>query len=115
MARADSTTGGQIAQAIRKKYGLDKEPEEAGAKKSDLSPRASTSAQDAAQQPTSPHSHVASTSRSNHPADWVTGDEPMTEKQWLFLQRRLGEDVDPDMTKAEASMLIDELLHEDEG
>jgi hypothetical protein len=46
------------------------------------------------------------------PADWTTGDEPMTGAQESYvhtLARKAGEEVDDDMTKAEASMKIDEL------
>ena len=46
------------------------------------------------------------------PADWVTGDEPMTGPQRSYLQtlaREAGEPVPDDLTKAEASRRIDEL------
>ena len=46
------------------------------------------------------------------PADWVTGDEPMTGPQRSYLQtlaREAGESVPDDLTKAEASLRIDEL------
>ena len=46
------------------------------------------------------------------PADWVTGDEPMTGPQRSYLQtlaREAGETVPDDLTKAEASRRIDEL------
>jgi hypothetical protein len=47
------------------------------------------------------------------PADWVTGDEPMTGPQKSYLQtlaREADRDVDLDgMSKADASRLIDEL------
>jgi len=46
------------------------------------------------------------------PADWVTGDEPMTGPQRSYLQtlaREAGEDVPDDLTKADASRRIDEL------
>ncbi|HVI27663.1 DUF3072 domain-containing protein [Hansschlegelia sp.] len=47
------------------------------------------------------------------PADWVSGDEPMTGAQASYL-KTLSEETGsaafkPDLTKAEASMLIDEL------
>ena len=48
-----------------------------------------------------------------HPADWVTGDEPMTDKQWALLELKLGDQFDPNLTKAEAAILIDEILNED--
>ncbi len=44
--------------------------------------------------------------------EWVTGDEPMTGPQRSYLHtlaREAGEDVDDDLTKAEASKKIDEL------
>jgi len=46
------------------------------------------------------------------PAEWTTGDEPMTGAQDSYLHtlaRRAGEEVEDDLTKAEASMKIDEL------
>ena len=46
------------------------------------------------------------------PAEWTTGDEPMTGAQDSYLHtlaRRAGEEVEEDLTKAEASMKIDEL------
>ena len=47
------------------------------------------------------------------PEQWVTGDEPMTGAQKSYLQtlsREAGEDGPPDdLTKADASMKIDEL------
>lgn len=44
--------------------------------------------------------------------EWVTGDEPMTGPQQSYLEtlaREAGEDVPPDLTKAQASELIDRL------
>ena len=46
------------------------------------------------------------------PADWTTGDEPMTGAQDSYLHtlaRQAGERVEGDMTKAEASQKIDQL------
>ena len=46
------------------------------------------------------------------PTEWTTGDEPMTGAQDSYLHtlaRRAGEEIDEDLTKAEASMKIDEL------
>ena len=46
------------------------------------------------------------------PEDWVTGDEPMTGPQQSYLEtlsREAGEDLDGDMTKAQASEKIEEL------
>lgn len=47
-----------------------------------------------------------------NPADWVTGDEPMTASQRSYLDtlaREAGEELDANMTKAEASEHIDRL------
>ena len=47
-----------------------------------------------------------------NPSDWTTGDEPMTGPQASYLEtlaREAGRDVDRDLTKAQASELIDEL------
>jgi hypothetical protein len=49
------------------------------------------------------------------PAEWTTGDEPMTGAQDSYLHtlaREAGEEVKEDMTKAEASQKIDELRQE---
>jgi hypothetical protein len=46
------------------------------------------------------------------PADWTTGDEPMTGPQASYLQtlsQQAGEQFDENLTKAEASRRIDEL------
>jgi hypothetical protein len=46
------------------------------------------------------------------PDEWVTGDESMTDAQASYLRTlatEAGEDVDDDLTKAEASKKIDEL------
>ncbi|WP_354701702.1 hypothetical protein DSM112329_02029 [Paraconexibacter sp. AEG42_29] len=46
------------------------------------------------------------------PNDWVTGDEPATGPQLSYLQtlaQEAGEDVPADITKADASITIDEL------
>jgi len=46
------------------------------------------------------------------PEDWKTGDEPMTSAQRSYLEtlcRETGEEFDDSLTKAEASMRIDEL------
>ncbi|MGW0366724.1 DUF3072 domain-containing protein [Streptomyces sp. NPDC002990] len=45
-------------------------------------------------------------------ADWVTGDEPATGPQLSYLHtlaREASEEVPPDLTKAEASRMIDRL------
>jgi hypothetical protein len=46
------------------------------------------------------------------PAEWVTGDEPMTGAQASYLAtlaRDTGRDLPEHLTKADASVLIDEL------
>lgn len=46
------------------------------------------------------------------PADWVTGDEPMTGPQRSYvhtLAQEAGADVPDNLTKAQASEVIDEL------
>lgn len=46
------------------------------------------------------------------PDEWTTGEEPMTAAQESYLRTlatEAGEEVQPDLTKAEASKLIDEL------
>lgn len=46
------------------------------------------------------------------PDDWATGDEPMTGAQESYLKTlsdQAGEELDPKLTKAEASKRIDEL------
>jgi Protein of unknown function (DUF3072) len=46
------------------------------------------------------------------PSDWTTGDEPMTGPQRSYLHtlaREAGEEVPDDLTKAQASELIDRL------
>jgi hypothetical protein len=47
-----------------------------------------------------------------NPEEWKTGDEPMTGAQRSYLETlasEAGEQVDEDLTKAEASKRIDEL------
>ncbi|WOF24743.1 DUF3072 domain-containing protein [Microbacterium betulae] len=49
---------------------------------------------------------------SKEPADWVTGDEPMTAAQRSYLDtlaREAGEELPARLTKAEASTEIDRL------
>jgi P-type conjugative transfer protein TrbL len=110
-AEADQTTGGQIAKAIRKNHGLDNAPTDSAPdpaaceidSPSDTTNAAHSSADDLAPAQAGP----------KHPADWVTGDEPMTDKQWALLELKLGDQFDPNLTKAEAAILIDEILNED--
>jgi hypothetical protein len=50
--------------------------------------------------------------RIKDPAEWTTGDEPMTGAQESYLHTlasEAGESVEDDLTKAEASRRIDEL------
>lgn len=113
-ARADASTGGQIAQAIRKKYGLDEKDEDEDEASPSRAETAIGSEADSSAEATPNHEQSQShghASGPKHPADWMTGDDPMTEKQWAFLERKLGDDFDPNMTKAEAAMLIDELVN----
>jgi hypothetical protein len=52
---------------------------------------------------------------SKDPNEWTTGDEPMTGPQKSYLHtlaREANRDVPEDLTKAEASKLIDELQNE---
>ena len=51
------------------------------------------------------------------PQNWVTGDEPMTGPQESYLQtlaQEAGEEVSPDLSKAQASERIDELQQKTE-
>ena len=46
------------------------------------------------------------------PEDWVTGDEPMTGPQASYLEtlaREAGQEIPENLTKAQASELIEEL------
>jgi hypothetical protein len=59
-----------------------------------------------------PDAGVPDRSPEKDPEDWVTGDEPMTGPQESYLRtlsREAGREFDPNLTKAEASKLIDEL------
>ena len=50
--------------------------------------------------------------RIKDPDEWVTGDEPMTGAQASYLKtlaREAGEEVEDDLSKADASKKIDEL------
>ncbi len=51
------------------------------------------------------------------PADWVSGDDPMTEAQRSYLDtlaRQAGEELPADLNKAEASQHIDRLRKQQE-
>ncbi len=56
---------------------------------------------------------AATSTDASKPTDaWVTGEEPMTGPQRSYLEtlaREAGEDVPDDLTKAQASELIDRL------
>lgn len=57
-------------------------------------------------------SDKAADNRIKDPKDWKTGDEPMTGAQESYLETLASEakeEVDTDLTKAEASEKIDEL------
>jgi hypothetical protein len=59
-----------------------------------------------------PQSDPTQPSPEKDPADWVTGDEPATGPQLSYLgtlAQQAGEQVPDDLTKAQASQLIDEL------
>ena len=52
------------------------------------------------------------TNRIKDPDEWTTGDEPMTGAQESYLNTlatEAGEEVEPDLSNAEASKRIDEL------
>ena len=60
----------------------------------------------------STQAHAAESNMEKPPEEWTTGDEPMTGAQRSYLQtlaREAGEQVPEDLTKADASKLIDEL------
>jgi hypothetical protein len=55
---------------------------------------------------------VEGTNTIKDPDEWTTGDEPMTGAQQSYLKTlsdEAGEEVDENLTKAEASKRIDEL------
>lgn len=55
------------------------------------------------------------TTAAKNPADWVTGDEPMTGPQESYLNtlaQEAGAEIPTDLTKAEASEKIEELQEE---
>ncbi len=61
-----------------------------------------------------PKTHPTSNAEKD-PADWTTGDEPMTGAQKSYLKTLSEEahaDFDDGLTKAEASIKIDELQEE---
>ena len=61
--------------------------------------------------PENPKTHPTSNAVKD-PADWTTGDEPMTGAQASYLKtlsEEAHEEFQDDLTKADASMKIDEL------
>jgi hypothetical protein len=59
-----------------------------------------------------PKSAGAHSNTEKDPADWTTGDEPMTGAQASYLKtlsEEANEEFDPSLTKADASRRIDEL------
>ncbi len=74
-------------------------------------PAAPANSQPGSSQP-APESDPTQPSPEKDPADWVTGDEPATGPQLSYLgtlAQQAGEQVPDDLTKAQASQLIDEL------
>ena len=72
----------------------------------------SSSATDSADDTLGTRGDDADNPASKDPADWVTGDEPMTAPQKSYLDtlaREAGEEVPDDLTKAQASVEIDRL------
>ena len=60
------------------------------------------------------HKEIKGSNTVKDPEDWKTGDEPMTGAQHSYLETlsaEAGEDFDEQLTKAEASLRIDELQH----
>lgn len=58
--------------------------------------------------------HLKGTNAIKDPDNWTTGDEPMTGAQQSYLHTladQAGEEVENDLTKAEASKKIDDLQH----
>ena len=64
--------------------------------------------------PENPKTHPTSNAVKD-PHDWVTGDEPMTGAQASYLKtltEEAHEEFDPELSKADASIRIDELKEE---
>ena len=62
--------------------------------------------------PSKPEVDPSASNTIKDPEEWTTGDEPMTGAQASYLHTlatEAGETVDGELTKAEASRLIDEL------
>ena len=65
---------------------------------------------------TNPKSPASGSNTVKDPSDWTTGDEPMTGAQGSYLKtlcEETGEEFDASLSKAEASMKIDELQGRD--
>ncbi|MBR7744309.1 DUF3072 domain-containing protein [Phycicoccus sp. BSK3Z-2] len=63
-------------------------------------------------------SPVPETGPERDPEEWATGDEPMTDAQRSYLDtlaRRAGEEIDANLTKAQASEHIDRLQGKVDG
>ncbi len=61
-----------------------------------------------------PKTHPESNAEKD-PSDWVTGEEPMTGAQASYLKtlcEETGEDFDENLSKADASLMIDRLKGE---
>ncbi len=59
-----------------------------------------------------PEDDASGSNRIKDPEEWTTGEEPMTGAQESYLNTlaaEAGEEVEPGLTKAEASKRIDEL------
>jgi hypothetical protein len=59
-----------------------------------------------------PNTTTPNSNTEKDPAEWVTGDEPITGAQQSYLQtlsQEANEPFDPEISKAEASRRIDEL------
>lgn len=64
----------------------------------------------------SPKQEAGAGNAAKDPERWVTGDEPMTAAQASYLQtlsEETGEEMDTNLSKAEASKRIDELKKRD--
>lgn len=91
-----------------------------GGTEQENAPRAAESeairgADDGDQEPAKLGSAEAESGAQRDPEDWVTGDQPATGPQKSYLDslaRKAGEEIDPDLTKAEASEHIDRLQQE---
>ena len=70
--------------------------------------------QHADEQATTTDTTIKGSNTEKNPDDWTTGGEPMTGAQHSYLKtlsEEAGEDINEQLTKAEASKRIDELQH----